>query len=47
VEGTYVVYAIGQRLIGKETEYYRWAVSSRDVSEPANLLLHNANLDDL
>jgi hypothetical protein len=40
----YIVFAVGSRTFGKETEYYQWQVSSIVISNPSEIELCNDNL---
>ena len=43
IVGPYVVCASAQRIVGNETEYYRWVVPSEEIPDPSNVLLYDAN----
>jgi len=40
----YIVFAVGSRTFGGETEYYQWQVSSSVIPDPAQVELSNDNL---
>ena len=40
----YIVFAVGSRTFGGETEYYQWQVSSSVIPNPLEIVLSNDNL---